>query len=812
MFKFDKKNGMHLFSVFLIVGASVFMLASFLFIQHQARETAQILINESLKVKFVAIERYVFEFFKLHEQRLERVTSHPVVKGATLEGISNNEAFSDQLALIKGTGASAHVNIYDFSGGVIYQENSFPQVVENFIASGVKTESLMESVSYSLFKSDGRDFLLLTSPVLYNGYAEGLGTYITPVAESHFFESLGTDNMHWFGIAQDRLNWQMSPPNTWQVDRFPIEGTELSLLYSVSPQLVSDAESNLTQSLVVGMAIAISISLLVMFAFGRQVLVSPFRTLAESENQLYEQSIELKAREAESAQLARVVKYMRDAVVITDLDTRMTWVNGAFVRLTGYSQAYLMGKKPGDLLQGDKTDKETTRKIRNAIDRRTSGFFELVNYSKDGQAYWIEIALTPLYTKDGQVEGFMAVERDITQRVELEASLKVKAVEAEAANIAKSQFLAAMSHELRTPMNAILGVGELLSNTPLNEEQHEYVDTFVASGKHMLNVLNDILDFSKIEAGKLELEQRDFHLKELVERLERLYQPLCLDKDLEFSCEYFQPCEKALRADETRLSQILQNLLSNAVKFTEQGTVGLSVSLIEKESQGELTIQVSDTGIGISKEKHSAIFDPFSQAEGDTTRRFGGTGLGLSITKHIVKAMKGTIELSSVMGKGSQFTIVLPVALTNMLAEKVTEQAVPEFDGTGLCALIAEDTRVNAVVLGKFLANKGFEYEVVENGLLAVERVQQRHFDCVLMDNHMPGMDGIEAAKTISSLNLDNPPIIIGCTADAFEHTRQKMISEGCTDVITKPVSSEKLNKVFHATLTPNSANSAKQA
>ncbi|GLT16485.1 hypothetical protein GCM10007938_02610 [Vibrio zhanjiangensis] len=538
MFKFDKKNGMHLFSVFLIVGACVFMLASFAFVQHQARETAQVLIDESLKVKFVAIERYVFEFLKLHEQRLERITSHPAVKGATLDGVSSPEAFADQLAKVKSTGAHADVNIYDFSGGLIYQEKTLPQVVNEYIASGVENNTLMEGVSYSLFKCNERDFLLLTSPIVYNGYAEGLGILVTPLDESHFFESLGTDNMHWFGIAQDRLNWQMTPPNTWQVAKFPIEGTELSLLYSVSPQLVADAESNLTKSLFWGMAIATSITLVVMFIFGRKVLVSPFRALAESEHQLYEQSVELKAREAESAQLARVVKYMRDAVVFTDLETRIIWVNGAFERLTGYSQAEMMGKRPSEILQGENTDQETTRKIRDAIDRRASGFFELLNYNKNGQPYWIEIALTPLYTKEGEVEGFMAVERDITQRVELEASLKVKAVEAEAANIAKSQFLAAMSHELRTPMNGILGVGELLGNTSLNPEQQEYVDTFISAGQHMLNVLNDILDFSKIEAGKLELEQANFQLKDLVVRLERLYQPLCLDKHLEFKCEY----------------------------------------------------------------------------------------------------------------------------------------------------------------------------------------------------------------------------------------------------------------------------------
>ncbi|MFY2508586.1 ATP-binding protein [Vibrio pectenicida] len=803
---------MHLFSVFLIIGACVFMLASFAFVQHQARETAQILVHENLKVKFIAIERFVFEFLKLHEQNLVRVTSHPVTKSATLEGVSNTDAFADQLAQIKVTDTSAYINIYDFSGGLIYQEQSLPRVVDEYVISGAETETLMKGISYSLFKSNGRDFLLLTSPIMYNGYAEGLGTYVTPLDESNFFESLGTDNLHWFGIAQDRLDWNMEPPNNWKMDILPIEDTDLSLLYSVSPQLVSGAESNLTRSLFFGMFIATSISLVVMFIFGRQVLVSPFRALAESEHQLYLQSEELKVREAESAKLARVVKYMRDAVVFTDLDIKITWVNDAFERLTGYSQTEVIGEKPGTLLQGDGTDMKMAHKIREAIERRESGFFELLNYTKHGQAYWIEITLMPVYTKDGEVEGFMAVERDITQRVELEASLKVKAVEAEAANIAKSQFLAAMSHELRTPMNGILGVGELLSNTSLDTEQQDYADTLVESGQHMLNVLNDILDFSKIEAGKFELDLADFQLKDLVARLERLYQPLCLDKQLEFTCEYFQTCQKVLRADETRISQILQNLLSNAVKFTSEGSVDLLIELFEKEEQGELTMRVSDTGIGISEDKNSSIFDPFSQAEADTTRRFGGTGLGLSITRDLVKAMKGTIELTSVLGEGSQFTIALPVILTEIKIGEVQDKVVSEFDGTGLSALIAEDTRVNALVLGKFLANKGFEYEVVENGQQAVERVQQRHFDCVLMDNHMPEMDGVEATKAITALALDDSPIIIGCTADAFEQTRQRMISEGCAEVITKPISSAQLDKVFHATFTPNNTNSAKQA
>ena len=357
MLKFDKKNGMHLFSLFLIVGACVFMLASFAFVQHQARATAQILISESLKGKFVAIERYVFEFLKLHEQRLERVTSHPVTKGAVLEGVSDQSAFKDQLELLKSSGSTAYVNIYDFSGGNVYQEITLPDVVHTFITTGIENEALMEKPSYSLYQDAGRDYLLVSSPIFYNGYAEGLGTYVTSLNESEFFESLGTDSMHWFGIGQNRLNWNMQAPKNWTINRFPIAGTDLSLLYSVSPQLVIDAESNLTGSLFVGMVIATSLTLVVMFIFGRRILVSPFRKLAESEQQLYEQSESLKIREAESARLARVVKHMRDAVVFTDLDSKVTWVNGAFERLTGYCLSEIIGKKPGDVLQGDETDK-----------------------------------------------------------------------------------------------------------------------------------------------------------------------------------------------------------------------------------------------------------------------------------------------------------------------------------------------------------------------------------------------------------------------------------------------------------------------
>ncbi|WP_245798215.1 PAS domain-containing hybrid sensor histidine kinase/response regulator [Vibrio ostreicida] len=729
MLKFDKKNGMHLFSLFIVVGAFVFMLSSYIFVQQQAHKTAQVIIGESIKGKTLAIERYVLEFLKLHEQTLQRVVEHPAVVGASLEGITSRPAFQDQLFKLKASSHLSLINLYDFSGSNIYQEMALFPDIERYISTGITDESLMEKVSFSFFAHEDRSYLLLTAPISYNGYFEGLGLYIMPLENSDFFESLGSDRYYWFGITQSHLNWIMTPPSDWGVEQHPIRGTSFVLLAAVSPELVANAESELTGSLLVGMVIATTLTLIVMFVFGRRVLVSPFRSLAESEHKLLIQSKALVKKEAESARLARVVKHMRDAVVFTDLDSKITWINGAFEQLTGYRQTEMVGKNPGHLLQGVDTDRETAHAIRKAIDARQPGFFELLNYHRNGEAYWIEIALTPLYSSDDKLEGFMAVERDISQRIALEGSLKVKAVEAESANMAKSQFLAAMSHELRTPMNGILGVGDLLLNTPLNKEQYEYVDTLLGSGAHMLNVLNDILDFSKIEAGKLNLEPNQFMLKDTVLRLTRLYKPLCTDKNLEFDCTYSQPCDRALWADETRLLQILQNLLSNALKFTSKGGISLTFKVHEKSEGGELIIVVEDSGIGIGQDNQLAIFDPFSQAENNTTRRFGGTGLGLSITRDIVEAMKGRINLTSELGKGSCFTVTIPIEFSRIESQETQDQKPLPFNGSGLRMLIVEDTKVNSLVLGKFLKNKGFEFDVVENGQLAIEKVQQQHYD-----------------------------------------------------------------------------------
>ncbi|NVD06575.1 PAS domain S-box protein [Vibrio sp. JPW-9-11-11] len=800
MLKFDKKNGMHLFALFIIVGAGVFLLTSFVFIQHQAQKTAQLVINESVRSKVTTVERYVNEYIDARLDRLANIVEHPLLLGAVLEGVDTPLAFSDQLARFKPVTGEAYVNVYDFAGERVYSELVLPTHVTDFLKVGVEDQSLLEQSSSSVFSQRQRDYLMVTLPVKYNGLAEGLAAYIAPLSDGDFFSGLGSDSLHWFGLAQSRMNWETPSPHEWPIAQKPLENTTFTMLYSYSPALVEEAQQNFVQSLLLGMLLATFVALMVLVAFGRKVLVSPFQALYESEQQLIKQSKELQRKEAESARLARVVTYMRDAVVFTDLESHIVWVNNAFEQLTGYSEREVIGRKPGEFLQGERTDKQTTREIRRAIDERRYGFFELVNYKKTGELYWIELALMPLYDKEGELEGFMAVERDITQRVELQESLQQKAIEANAANIAKSKFLAAMSHELRTPMNGILGVGELLQHTPLNSEQQDYVETFLSSGRHMLAVLNDILDFSKIESGKLKLEQRDFSLQAVADKLARMYQPLCEEKGLAFDCHCHFADHTHIRGDETRVIQILQNLLNNAWKFTIKGGVTLELDLNSATNGDWLVMRVKDTGIGISRDKQALIFDPFSQAETETTRRFGGTGLGLAIITELVKAMQGEVHVDSMPTLGSTFTVTIPVSITQAVNTDEPTLHQQAFDGKGMSVLIVEDTRVNAIVLGRFLTQKGFSHQVAVNGLEALELVKQKHFDFILMDNHMPIMDGIQATEAITQLDLQPKPIIIGCTADAFEETRQKMLTVGCTEVITKPISSKKLDEIFFVT------------
>ena len=371
--------------------------------------------------------------------------------------------------------------------------------------------------------------------------------------------------------------------------------------------------------------------------------------------------------------------------------------------------------------------------------------------------------------------------------------IEAEKVKAQASTKAKSAFLATLSHEIRTPMNGVLGTAQILLKTQMDKEQRKHLRTLYDSGDHMMTLLNEILDFSKIEQGHLELECNPFPLESILGSINSVYHTLCSEKGLQFKIVSDVPIDRWFRSDKARLRQILFNLLNNAVKFTSHGYVEVHFSEITVNGYNYLQIKVRDTGIGIAKEAQAKIFNPFEQAESSTTRRFGGTGLGLAIVKQLCELMDGDIQLTSETGIGSCFEVKLQMEVCDAISIEAKEHK--KLDYKGLKVLIVEDNRTNAIIMTTFMTNKGFICECVENGELAVHAVVTGQYDLILMDNHMPVMDGVEATTTIRALNDSKSQLLIfGCTADVFKDTRERMHKAGVDYIISKPIDENDLD------------------
>jgi signal transduction histidine kinase/CheY-like chemotaxis protein len=389
-------------------------------------------------------------------------------------------------------------------------------------------------------------------------------------------------------------------------------------------------------------------------------------------------------------------------------------------------------------------------------------------------------------------------------RQRAEEDLQHAKASAESANRAKSEFLTTMSHEMRTPMNAILGMADLLSESPLRAEQRDYVRVFQKAGANLLDLINDILDLSKVESGHFDLEWIGFDLGALLERVIEMMVSRANDQGLRLTLEVLPDVPTILVGDPNRLRQVLVNLIGNALKFTPRGAVTLRVEREPAPAGGGATanwlrFNVVDTGIGIAVDKIKMIFERFTQADSSTTRQYGGTGLGLAISKGLVELMGGRLGCTSEVGKGSTFFLSAPfevrqqgaplasdepAAIANPVAGAAAQQA-------GCRILIAEDSEYNVVLIRAYLKNSGFELDVAENGKIAVEKVIATRPDLVLMDLQMPVMDGLEATRAIRRWEAETGARltpILALTAHAAGDGIGISLEAGCNEHLTKPI------------------------
>ncbi len=535
-------------------------------------------------------------------------------------------------------------------------------------------------------------------------------------------------------------------------------------------------------------------------------------------------------------------------VVLVDNEGRIIYANRAFEKALSYDKRELLGKRYNEILLPD--DLATAIKAYQEVLNREIPFADLtLNFiDKKGRAIQLSKMLGAVTLSNGAV-GLVAQYRQVGQERAHARKLRVALAAARDATRLKSEFLANMSHEIRTPLNGVIGMAQVLANAEMAEDHKEYVGIILDSGKTLLSIVNDILDLSKIESGKLDITPIETDIRHKLSRTQKIHEITAREKGINLQFFFDPSVPSRLKMDPVRVRQCVDNLVSNAIKFTAEGDVLVVISSHpEGDNEHRITIHVSDTGTGIKPEAQKAVFESFTQADGSITREYGGTGLGLPIARKLARKMGGDLTMVSEYGKGSIFTMTFvakgeeslekttplmqvapatetekapvfapseekfedePIDIDAALEPEVALEhsptpiaspkptmtaAEPVSSLTGLKVLLVDDNRVNRQVGRAMLQIYGINVDEAANGMEAVEKMQARPYSIILMDVHMPNVDGVAAMKKIRSMdsyNLDTP--MIALTADAMIGDKEKYLSLGFEGYASKPISERDL-------------------
>jgi PAS domain S-box-containing protein len=465
-------------------------------------------------------------------------------------------------------------------------------------------------------------------------------------------------------------------------------------------------------------------------------------------------------------------------------------VNENFLRIVGYTRQEIIGEYHEILLDG--VQKEENEKFWSSLQQGKFHSGRLKRKHKDGSPVWIQATYNPITNEQNKVVKVVKITQDITAEIQAEKSLKRSKELAEMLNIQKDHFIANMSHEIRTPIHAILGFTDLLLELERDTPKKSYLESVRTAGDNLLYIINDILDLSKIEAGIIQLEKEPFDLLQLVKNVFSILHLKAHQKKLSFKYNIDPEVELNLIGDRNRITQILLNLLGNAIKFTSSGSVTLDITPLKyKNKKTTIRFKVTDTGIGIPKDKIEFIFDRFSQAEEDTSRKYGGTGLGLNISRHLIEKQGGEVRVESLVGEGSAFYFFLPFeiggsAATTVLPEQV---AIPE-KRKNANILLCEDNELNQRLIRAILTPQGYTIDLAENGEKGVAFLKEKEYDLILMDIQMPIMDGYEATRIIRQEMQSSVPII-ALTANFLISEKEKCKKLGMNDYLSKPFTKE---------------------